>query len=64
MTEALETRLEALENRLNDLEQRVKTQIDLYRAIQVSDEDTIRHLYNSLEALKNVVESLLPTRTQ
>lgn len=60
MSAPLENRLAALEQKVQRLEWKVKEQLDLYRSIQVSDEETIRDLYNSVQSLQRIIERLLP----
>lgn len=55
-----EARIKALENKVQQLEENVKRQLDLYREVQIGDEETIRQMYIMIHALESVVKSLLP----
>lgn len=52
----LEERLTALEQRLTALEQLHRKEIDLYRSIQINDEEQLRFVYEELVKLRSYLK--------
>jgi len=60
MTDSIESRIDRLEQKVEQLDTDTKKKLNLYREVQIGDEETIRNLYNTVQALQRYIESILP----